>query len=66
MSFYRRRYRNVHFVVCSDDISWCMENIHSPDVTFSESKEQITDMAILSLCDLPIITVGTFSWWAGF
>ena len=66
MSFYRRRYRNVHFVVCSDDISWCKENIHSPDVTFSESKEPITDMAILSLCDHSIITVGTFSWWAGF
>ena len=66
MSYFRRRFRHAHFVVCSDDMQWCRKNIRSSDVTFSEFKEPIIDMAILSLCDHVIITVGTFSWWAGF
>ena len=66
MTFYRRRYVRTHFVVCGDDVQWCRKNIRSSDVTFSEFKDPVLDMAILSMCDHAIITVGTFSLWAGF
>ena len=66
MTFYRKSYVRTHFVVCGDDVQWCRKNIRSSDVTFSEFKDPVLDMAILSMCDHAIITVGTFSWWAGF
>ena len=66
MSFFRRRFKHAHFLVCSDDMQWCRKNIRSYDVTFSGFKDPLIDMAILRLCNHTIITVGTFSWWAGF
>ena len=66
MELYRKRFKNSHFVVCSDDIRWCKKNIKGPNVTFSEFREAILDMAILSMCNHTIITVGTFGWWCGW
>ena len=66
MELYRKRFKNSHFVVCSDDVRWCKKNIKGPDVTFSTFREAIVDMAILSMCNHTIITVGTFGWWGGW
>ena len=66
MHFYRERFKHVHFVVCSDDMRWSQENIKGPDVTFSIFHKPIIDMAIMSLCDHMIITVGSFGWWGGW
>ena len=66
MDFYRRRYRDARFVVVSNDIKWCMDNISGKDVFFSNFTEPILDMGILSLCDHTILSVGTFSWWGGW
>ena len=66
MAFYRQRYKHTQFVLCSDDIGWCKNNINGSDVVYSEDKKPIQDMAILSMCDHMIITAGTFSWWAGW
>ena len=66
MNYFRNRFRRIHFIVCTDDKLWCRNNIRSSDVTISEFTVPIIDMAILSLCDHVIITVGTFSWWAGW
>ena len=63
MNFYRKRYDRAIFVVVSDDIPWCRENIKGVDVIFSPYTEPIVDMAILSSCSHSIITGGTFGWW---
>ena len=66
MAFYRQQYQDTQFVVLSDDMKWCKNNIKGSDVIYSEFKEPILDMAIMSLCHHMIITVGTFSWWGGW
>ena len=66
MAYFRGRYRDIFFVVVSDDQKWCRENIVGDNVVYSEFKEPIIDMAIMSVCDHAITTVGTFSWWSGW
>ena len=68
MTFYRLRFTNAHFVVCSDDMEWTKGNIQAKEseITWSNFTEDIMDMAILSLCDHTIITCGTFGWWGGW
>lgn len=67
MDYFRQKYQNVHFVVCSDSIAWCHANLKDPDVHFPSGKRRVlNDLALLTLCDHLVITVGTFGWWAGF
>ena len=66
MNFFITKYPNSFFVVVSDDKRWCKDNIVGTNVVFSEFELPIIDLAIMSLCDHMIITVGTFSWWAGW
>ena len=66
MTFFRKEYKHVHFIVCSNDRAWCQNNINSSDVTFSQFQVPTIDMAILTLCDHVIMTVGTFGWWGGW
>ena len=66
MSFFRQQHTYVRFIVVSNDIKWCRDNISAKDVFFSNFTEPIIDMAILSLCDHTIISTGTFSWWCGW
>ena len=67
MNAFRRNFTRVHFVVCSDGISWCREKLgRQKNVSFSESKSYGVDIAIMSLCNHTLTTVGTFGWWAGW
>lgn len=66
MELFREQYNNAFFVVVSDDIKWCRENIVARDVIFSDFKEPVIDLAIMTLCDHMIITVGTFGWWGAW
>ena len=66
MGFFRKKYVNVFFVVVSDDKTCCKDNIKGKNnVLFSEFREPILDMAIMSLYDHSIINGGTFGWWGG-
>ena len=66
MDFFRERHKDAVFVVVSDDHKWCRKNVKGSDVVYSNFKEPIIDMAILSLCNHTIITSGSFSWWGGW
>lgn len=56
------------FLVRSDDQQWVQLYFPRPKSPFiiSDSKSNIMDLAILTLCDHIIMTVGTFGWWAGY
>lgn len=56
---------DVLFIVCSDDIGWCMENFkHLKNVYFSVGENEITDLYLMSLCDSIVMANSSFSWWA--
>ncbi|KAK3082847.1 hypothetical protein FSP39_006972 [Pinctada imbricata] len=63
----RSFYSRVIFLVCSDEILWAKKRLDKePDVLFSEDNTAAEDLALLSLTNHTIITVGTFGWWAAF
>ena len=66
MDYYRQRYPNTIFLVTSDDIEWCKVKLGSSDVFFVEGQHEAVDLAVLSMTNHTVISVGTFSWWAGW
>jgi galactoside 2-L-fucosyltransferase 1/2 len=59
----------VHFIVISDDISWCRNNLKSfgYKVDFVDGERSPgVDLAIASLCDHAILTHGTFGTWVAW
>jgi galactoside 2-L-fucosyltransferase 1/2 len=63
-----KRGRWVIFVVCSNALSWLVDNVKTgkSHVVLSQDHKPEEDLAILSLCDHVIVTTGTFSCWAGW
>jgi hypothetical protein len=56
-----------HFVVFSNDIEWCKENlIEGSMVTFIEPGKDVVDLMMMSMCDHNIIANSSFSWWAAY
>lgn len=67
-----------HFVVFSNEIDWCKENLIEGDmITFVQpgaedygwsapSESGIEDLILMSLCDHNIIGNSSYSWWAAF
>ncbi|CAF1098172.1 unnamed protein product [Adineta ricciae] len=68
MSYFETKYGLVTFVIVSDDKSYCQKSFgHKSNVLITPNTFQaIDDLAILTLCDHLILTVGTFGWWGGF
>lgn len=53
------------FVVTTDDLEWCMENLKADHIIFSSDRYDL-DLCIQSRCDHHIISNSTFSWWAAW
>uniref|UniRef100_A0A8D0HFV2 L-Fucosyltransferase n=1 Tax=Sphenodon punctatus TaxID=8508 RepID=A0A8D0HFV2_SPHPU len=71
MNYFREKYRDPIFVVTSNGMSWCKENIDASkgDVYFAgDGKESSPwrDFALLAHCNHTIMTIGTFGIWAGY
>lgn len=68
MSYFVKKFSNVLFVIASDDIQWCKENIDSKKfhVIYSEGHADYIDLAILAQCNHFIVSVGSFGWWAAW
>ncbi|XP_064639859.1 galactoside alpha-(1,2)-fucosyltransferase 1-like [Lineus longissimus] len=68
MNYFRDKYKNVSFVVCSNGIDWAKSALHAvnDDIRFVEGKRQEVDLAIMSRCDHVIMSVGSFGWWASW
>ncbi|XP_076041752.1 galactoside alpha-(1,2)-fucosyltransferase 2-like [Oratosquilla oratoria] len=60
----RQMFGLTAFVVMSDDLTWCKENLmdeHGDVVVPTSNDLPQVDMALLSLCDHVIVSVGTYS-----
>jgi len=67
LSDYLSEIERYHFVIFSNDITWCKENLIEGDmVTFVEPNSDYIDMILMSLCDHNIIANSSFSWWSAF
>ncbi|ELT90231.1 hypothetical protein CAPTEDRAFT_65241, partial [Capitella teleta] len=66
MEYFHKKFSHIQFVVCSDDISWVEANVKGEHVVYSRSRSDVVDLAILSLCDHMIVSVGSFGWWAAY
>lgn len=51
------------FIVFSDDISWCKENIKGENVTYSEGKNEVEDLILMSHCEHNICSNSTLALW---
>ena len=63
--YFEAMYPRVQFIVTSDNIKWCQENISGKNVIFS-NQNYMVDFGIATMSDHVIITVGSFSWWVGW
>jgi hypothetical protein len=54
------------FVIISDDINWCKENIIGDNIYFSDYNNELLDMSIIKNCDYNINANSSFSWWGAW
>ncbi|KAK7105258.1 galactoside alpha-(1,2)-fucosyltransferase 2-like [Littorina saxatilis] len=67
MAFFRSRYPDCVFVVGSNSLQWCKDNVPGGyHVHYLTGHSPAVDMSILSSMDHTIITFWSFSWWVGF
>ena len=69
MFFFKHKYKNVLFIVSSDDRLYVMEKFvqlteYQADIVHVPKNNYTIDFAILSQCDFVIQSEGTFSQWA--
>ncbi|GAB6032173.1 fucosyltransferase 1 (galactoside 2-alpha-L-fucosyltransferase, H blood group) [Chamberlinius hualienensis] len=69
--YFRSRYSDAVFVVVSNGMEWCKENIPSRngDVVFvgnNNETDPIRDFSILINCNHTIFSVGTYGHWAAY
>ncbi|CAG5128535.1 unnamed protein product [Candidula unifasciata] len=58
--------RNITYLVASDDLNWCNDNLKSDNVLALPNAPPAIHMAILSSCDHVIMSGGTYGWWSSF
>ena len=70
MKYFRDKYSKIVFIVVSENHNWFKEEFGESeeiyDVVLSKESKPAVDMAILSLCNHTIITVGSFGWWGAW
>jgi len=54
------------FLVFSDDVPWCRENLAGEGVAVMEEADPFVHMAAASLCDHFVIPNSTFAWWGAW
>jgi len=67
MAYFNECNRPIQFIVISKDMNWCRKNIIGNNVFYLDgARSPVDDLAIASLCDHAIITIGTFGCWVGW
>lgn len=56
-----------HFLIFSDDISWCQENLNFiKNKTFVSGNQDYEDLFLMTQCENNIIANSSFSWWGSW
>ncbi len=59
-------HKDITFLIFSDDIQWCKENIKGKNIIFVEGQKDIYDLILMSKCTHNIIANSSFSWWGAW
>ena len=62
--FYLKRFQRVQFIFVCNDKEWCKQHLHN--VIISNFTNPGDDLALLSICDHVVVTLGTFGWWGAW
>jgi len=54
------------YLIASDDITWCKENLNLPGAIYLEGWKSHEQLWIMSMCHHFIISNSSFSWWAAY
>lgn len=54
------------FLVFSDDINWCEENLKLENSIYINDEKDYNELYLMSLCDNNIIANSSFSWWGAW
>ncbi|CAH1779333.1 unnamed protein product [Owenia fusiformis] len=59
---------NLLYIVFSDNIEWCMENLTRSDskIIYSRNNTADVDLAVMGQCDHSVMSIGTFGWWGAW
>jgi len=61
---------NDGILIFSDDIEWCKNEFYGTNIMFVDNTNSalshLKDFSLMSVCDVNIIGVSTFSWWAAW
>lgn len=60
------RHKNIVYVVASNDLSWAKSAVQGVNVAYIEDSRPEISLAVMSLMNHLIISVGTFSWWIAY
>lgn len=65
LDYYRRAMDVIggEFIVVSDDINWCRENLAGDNIQYSEFKDDVLDLSLLASCKNIIGSNSTFALW---
>ena len=69
MAYFTERFKDVHFFIFSNDISWCREHLSAERISFVDwntGKDSPYDMWLMTQCKHNIIANSSFSWWAAY
>ena len=54
------------FLIFSDEIGWCKENLKNPKFVFIENESDINDLYLMAMCKNNIIANSSYSWWSAW
>ena len=67
IKYVREQEENPVFIIVSDDIPWCMNNIVGDNIFYSPNTDTVmgvgTDLALLALAQVSVLSYGTFGQW---
>ena len=62
----KRRVNIDMFVIFSDDIEWCKQNLQAENCVFMEGNSNVEDLYFMTQCNHHIICNSSFSWWGSW
>jgi hypothetical protein len=58
--------RNEKYLIFSDDINWCKNNLNLKNAFFVENELDYISLFMMSLCKNHILSNSSFSWWGAW